>query len=173
MTFRLLFLLLFVSSCAPNEPLDQRFMAECDCYVYQKEIMKLPRGGYTIELINKSIASECVLNQLRNTSIVQFKDSLGIESIVLKTKSPEKFINSLQKWAIKYGSKNTRIKHMIVRSKSLQLILGKLYDNPRDSLFHNTFRPYKVIHMKRTHSDWIEDHTNINSYWPWKNPKSW
>ncbi len=173
MTFRLLFLLLFVSSCAPNEPLDQRFMAECDCYVYQKEIMKLPRGRYTIELINKSIASECVLNQLRNTSIVQFKDSLGIESIVLKTKSPEKFINSLQKWAIKYGSKTTRITHMIVRSKSLKLILGKLYNNSKDSLFHNTFRPYKVIHMKRTYSDWIEDHVKINSYWPWKNPKSW
>ena len=143
-------------------------MNECDCIVYQNEIIKQRRTGYTIEYINPSKASGCVKNQLSHTSIIDFEDSLGVESVVVVSKTPEKYIRSVKGWALIYGTKNTRLSHVNEQKQRIQLILSKKYVKPSDTIFHNSYRPYRKIQLKKEKSLWSEESSKINPYWPWQ-----
>lgn len=143
-------------------------MNECDCIVYQDEIIKQRRKGYTIAHIDPSKASGCVKNQLSHTSIIDFEDSLGVESVVVVSKTPEKYIRSVKGWALIYGTKNTRLSHVNEQKQRIQLILSKKYVKPSDTIFHNSYRPYKEILLKKEKSLWSEESSKINPYWPWQ-----
>ncbi|MEY3050167.1 MAG: hypothetical protein RL365_2205 [Bacteroidota bacterium] len=171
MYFRLLILALLFGSCQEEIAYHEQFMDESDCYVYQNEIIKQQRKGYTIEHINTTEASDCVKKQLGQTHIIHFQDSLGLESVVMVTKTPEKYIQEVKEWALIYGSKNLRLTHMNENKNNIKLILSKLYLKSSDTLFDNRFRPFKEITMKNEHSIWVEESSNINPYWPWNNPR--
>ncbi|MFZ9296632.1 MAG: hypothetical protein ACO259_10565 [Bacteroidia bacterium] len=143
MYFRLLVLALLLGACQEEIAFHEQFMDESDCYVYQNEIIKQQRKGYTIEYINTTEASGCVKKQLGQTHIIHFNDSLGLESVVMVTKTPEKYIRSVKEWALIYGSKNLRLTHMNEQKNSIELRLSKVYIKPSDTLFHNTYRLYK------------------------------
>jgi hypothetical protein len=168
MIYRLCVLSLLLFSCGQQTELSERFMNECDCIVYQDEIIKQHRKGYTIEYINPSKASGCVKNQLSHTYIIDFEDSLGVESVVVVCKTPEKYIQSIKGWALTYGSKNTRLSHVNEQKQRIQLILSKKYVKPSDTIFHNSYRPYKEILLKKEKSLWSEESSKINPYWPWQ-----
>ena len=170
MYFRVLILALLLASCQEKIAYHEQFMDECDCYVYQNEIIKQHRKGYTIEYINPTEASGCVKKQLSQTYIIHFKDSLRLESVVVFSKTPEKYIQSLKEWALTYGSKNMRLSHMKEQKNSIELILSKKYIKPSDTIFHNSYRPYKEILLKKEKSIWKEETSNINPYWPWNTP---
>ena len=170
MYFRLLILALLLGACQEEITYHEQFMDECDCYVYQNEIIKQQRKGYTIEYINPTEASGCVKKQLAQTHIIHFKDSLGLESVVMVSKTPEKYIRALKEWALIYGSKNIRLTHMNEEKNSIKLNLSKKYVKRSYTLFHNSYRPYKEIQMKKENSIWVEESSNINPYWPWNNP---
>ena len=170
MYFRLLILALLLGACQEEITYHEQFMDECDCYVYQNEIIKQHRKGYTIEYINPTEASGCVKKQLSQTYIIHFKDSLRLESVVVFSKTPEKYIQSLKEWALTYGSKNMRLSHMKEQKNSIELILSKKYIKPSDTIFHNSYRPYKEILLKKEKSIWKEETSNINPYWPWNTP---
>ena len=168
MIYRLFVLSLLLYSCSQQTEFSERFMNECDCVVYQDEIIKQHRRGYTIAHIDPSKASGCVKNQLSHTYIIDFEDSLGVESVVVVCKTPEKYIQSIKGWALTYGSKNTRLSHVNEQKHSTQLMLSKKYIKPSDTLFHNSYRPYKEIQMKKKNSIWVEESSKINPYWPWQ-----
>lgn len=168
MIYRLCVLSLLLFSCGQQTILSDRFMNECDCIVYQNEIIKQRRTGYTIACIDPSKASGCVKNQLSHTSIIDFEDSLGVESVVVFSKTPEKYIQSMKEWALTYGSKNIRLSHMKEQKNSIELILSKKYIKPADTIFHNSYRPYKEILLKKEKSLWSEESSKINPYWPWQ-----
>ena len=170
MYFRLLILALLLGACQEEITYHEQFMDESDCYVYQNEIIKQHRKGYTIEYINPTEASGCVKKQLSQTYIIHFKDSLRLESVVVFSKTPEKYIQSLKEWALTYGSKNMRLSHMKEQKNSIELILSKKYIKPSDTIFHNSYRPYKEILLKKEKSIWKEETSNINPYWPWNTP---
>jgi hypothetical protein len=170
MYFRVLILALLLGSCQEKIAYHEQFMDESDCYVYQNEIIKQHRKGYTIEYINPTEASGCVKKQLSQTYIIHFSDSLGLESVVMVTKTPEKYIRAVKEWALTYGSKSIRVTHMNEEKNSIELVLSKKYLKPTDSLFHSSFRPYKEIQLKKEKSIWKEETSNINPYWPWNNP---
>jgi hypothetical protein len=170
MYFRVLILALLLASCQEKIAYHEQFMDESDCYVYQNEIIKQHRKGYTIEYINPTEASGCVKKQLSQTYIIHFKDSLRLESVVVFSKTPEKYIQSLKEWALTYGSKNMRLSHMKEQKNSIELILSKKYIKPSDTIFHNSYRPYKEILLKKEKSIWKEETSNINPYWPWNTP---
>ncbi len=168
MIYRLCVLSLLLFSCGQQTELSDRFMNECDCIVYQDEIIKQRRKGYTIAHIDPSKASGCVKNQLSHTSIIDFEDSLGVESVVVVSKTPEKYIRSVKGWALIYGTKNTRLSHVNEQKQRIQLILSKKYVKPSDTIFHNSYRPYKEILLKKEKSLWSEESSKINPYWPWQ-----
>ena len=168
MIYRLCVLSLLLFSCGQQTELSDRFMNECDCIVYQDEIIKQRRTGYTIAHIDPSKASGCVKNQLSHTSIIDFEDSLGVESVVVVSKTPEKYIRSVKGWALIYGTKNTRLSHVNEQKQRIQLILSKKYVKPSDTIFHNSYRPYKEILLKKEKSLWSEESSKINPYWPWQ-----
>jgi len=170
MYFRLLILALLLGACQEEITYHEQFMDECDCYVYQNEIIKQHRKGYTIEYINPTEASGCVKKQLAQTHIIHFKDSLGLESVVMVTKTPEKYIHVVKEWALIYGSKNIRLTHVNEQKNTIELRLSKVYIKPSDTLFHNTYRLYKRIHLKKEESIWKEESSIINPYWPWNTP---
>lgn len=170
MYFRVLILALLLGACQEEIAYHEQFMAESDCYVYQNEIIKQHRKGYTIEFINPSEASGCVKKQLAQTCIIHFSDSLGLESVVMVTKTPEKYIRAVKEWALTYGSKNIRLTHMNEEKNSIELVLSKKYLKPTDTIFHNSNRLYKEILLKKEKSIWKEESSNINPYWPWNNP---
>ncbi len=170
MYFRLLILALLLGACQEEIAYHEQFMDECDCYVYQNEIIKQHRKGYTIEYINPTEASGCVKKQLAQTHIIHFKDSLGLESVVMVTKTPEKYIHVVKEWALIYGSKNIRLTHVNEQKYTIELRLSKVYIKPSDTLFHNTYRLYKRIHLKKEESIWKEESSIINPYWPWNTP---
>jgi hypothetical protein len=170
MYFRLLILALLLGACQEEITYHEQFMDECDCYVYQNEIIKQHRKGYTIEYINPTEASGCVKKQLAQTHIIHFKDSLGLESVVMVTKTPEKYIHVVKEWALIYGSKNIRLTHVNEQKYTIELRLSKVYIKPSDTLFHNTYRLYKRIHLKKEESIWKEESSIINPYWPWNTP---
>jgi hypothetical protein len=171
MYFRLLILALLLGACQEEITYHEQFMDECDCYVYQNEIIKQHRKGYTIEYINPTEAGGCVKKQLAQTHIIHFKDSLGLESVVMVTKTPEKYIHVVKEWALIYGSKNIRLTHINEEKNSIELRLSKVYIKPSDTLFHNTYRLYKRIHLKKEELIWKEESSIINPYWPWNNPR--
>jgi hypothetical protein len=76
----------------------------------------------------------------------------------------------LKEWALTYGSKNMRLSHMKEQKNSIELILSKKYIKPSDTIFHNSYRPYKEILLKKEKSIWKEETSNINPYWPWNTP---
>ena len=168
MIYRLCVLSLLLFSCGQQTELSERFMNECDCIVYQDEIIKQRRTGYTIADIDPSKASGCVKNQLSHTSIIDFEDSLGVESVVVVSKTPEKYIRSVKGWALIYGTKNTRLSHVNEQKQRIQLILSKKYVKPSDTIFHNSYRPYRKIQLKKEKSLWSEESSKINPYWPWQ-----
>ncbi len=168
MIYRLCVLSLLLFSCGQQTELSDRFMNECDCIVYQNEIIKQRRTGYTIAHIDPSKASGCVKNQLSHTSIIDFEDSLGVESVVVVSKTPEKYIRSVKGWALIYGTKNTRLSHVNEQKQRIQLILSKKYVKPSDTIFHNSYRPYRKIQLKKEKSLWSEESSKINPYWPWQ-----
>ena len=122
MIYRLCVLSLLLFSCGQQTELSDRFMNECDCIVYQNEIIKQRRTGYTIAHIDPSKASGCVKNQLSHTSIIDFEDSLGVESVVVVSKTPEKYIRSVKGWALIYGTKNTRLSHVNEQKQRIQFV---------------------------------------------------
>ena len=168
MTYRLFVLCFLLFSCNRPVELSDRFMNECDCVVYEDDIIKHPRKGYVISRIDPNKASGCVKTQLSKTSIIDFKDSLGLESVVVVSKTPETYIRSIKDWALTYGSKNIRLSHMKKQKNSIQLMLSKKYINPSDTLFHNSYRPYKKILLKKEKSRWTEESSEINPFWPWQ-----
>lgn len=168
MIYRLFVLSLLLYSCSQQTELSERFMNECDCIVYQDEIIKQHRKGYTIEYINSTEASGCVKKQLAQTHIIHFRDSFGLESVVMVTKTPEKYIRAVKEWALIYGSKNVRLTHTKEEKNKIELNLSKKYVKRSDTLFHNSYRPYKEIQMKKEHSIWVEESSKINPYWPWQ-----
>lgn len=170
MYFRLLVLALLLGACQEEIAFHEQFMDESDCYVYQNEIIKQQRKGYTIEYINTTEASGCVKKQLGQTHIIHFNDSLGLQSVVMVTKTPEKYIRAVKEWALIYGSKNLRLTHMNENKNRIKLMLSKLYSKRSDTLFHNTYRPFKEIQMKKENSIWVEESSRINRYWPWNTP---
>ena len=56
------------------------------------------------------------------------------------------------------------------QKNSIELILSKKYIKPSDTIFHNSYRPYKEILLKKEKSIWKEETSNINPYWPWNTP---
>jgi hypothetical protein len=170
MYFRLLVVALLLGACQEEIAYHEQFMDESDCYVYQNEVVKQHRKGYTIEYINPSEASGCVKNQLAQTYIIHFRDSIRLESVVLSSKTPEKYIQSIKEWALTYGSKNIRLTHVNEQKNTIELRLSKVYIKPSDTLFHNTYRLYKQIHLKKEESIWKEESSTINPYWPWNTP---
>lgn len=173
MLFRLLVLFILVGSCQPTPQRDERFMEECDCYVYADEVIKQHRKGYTIEFINKATASGCVRKQLKHTSIIKFLDSLGLESVVVQSKHPENLIHQVKVWSSKFNTERMRLTHVIDRGTTAQVTLSTKYINPKDSIFNNSYRPIIKIHMQKQKSQWVEVKRTKNEYWPWQNPTSW
>jgi len=170
MYFRLLILSLLLVACEEKIAYHEKFMDDSDCFVYQNEIIKQQRKGYTIEYINPTEASGCVKKQLAQTYIIHFKDSLGLESVVMVTKTPEKYIRAVKEWALTYGSKNIRLTHVSEQKNTIELILSKKYVQPTDNIFHNSYRSYKEILLKKEKSIWKEESIKLNPYWPWKTP---
>ena len=138
MIYRLCVLSLLLFSCGQQTELSDRFMNECDCIVYQNEIIKQRRTGYTIAHIDPSKASGCVKNQLSHTSIIDFEDSLGVESVVVVSKTPEKYIRSVKGWALIYGTKNTRLSHVNEQKQRIQFVFlrGRLRNRPNEKLLN-------------------------------------
>ena len=148
-------------------------MEECDCYVSTNEITKQHRKGYSIEFINKAKSSGCARKQLKYTSIVKFMDSLGLESVVIKSKHPEHLIRQVKKWSITFHTETMCLTHVVDHGKKVQLTLGKKYENIIDSTFNNTYRPIYKIQMQEQKRQWVEVKRIKNEYWPWQNPTSW
>lgn len=148
-------------------------MEESTCFVYQNEIKKEYRKGYSIEFINPNEASGCVKNQLAHTSLIHLVDSIGRNTIVVQAKHPEKFIAVLKELNKKWHTIETHITHFYPHKNQLSIIVGKRYDNKNDSIFHNTFQPFQRIQFEKVQNEWKEKSREINDAWPWQYNLTW
>ena len=148
-------------------------MEESTCFVYQNEIKKEYRKGYSIEFINPNEASGCVKNQLAHTSLIHLVDSIGRNTIVVQAKHPEKFIAVLKELNKKWHTIETHITHFYPHKNQLSIIVGKRYDNKNDSIFHNTFQPFQRIQFEKVQNEWKEKSREINDAWPWQYKLNW
>ena len=148
-------------------------MEECNCFVYQNEIKKEYRKGYSIEFINPNEASSCVKNQLAYTSLIHLMDSIGHNAIVVEAKNPEKFIAILKELNKKWHTIDARITHFYPNKNQLSFIVGKRYVNANDTIFDNTFQPYQRIQLEKVQNEWREKSREINDAWPWQYNLTW
>jgi len=150
-------------------------MNECDCFVYEDDIVKQHKKGYTIERVNMEAtsASSCVRKQLKNTSIIYFSDTTGTKQLVIESKNPDKLIHEVKKLSLTYGHSPYRLTHVYeIHKNELKVIVGKQYHNKHDTVFNGSYMPFKEINIKKIKAEWIEESIEINPTWPWKTPSN-
>ncbi len=148
-------------------------MNECDCFVYEDEIIKEKKIGYTIERINYHTASSCVRQQLKYTSIIYFTDSIGPEKVVIESKTPDKLISHVKQFSLIYGRPLYRLLHVKeLNSTQLKLTIGKQYNNEHDTIFNGRHMPFKEVILTQNKTIWVKESTVVNESWPWKTPST-
>ena len=173
MIYRVILLAFLFYSCNRHVELSDRFMNECDCFVYEDDIIKQHKKGYTIERINLQAASSCVRKQLKHTCIIYFTDSIGSKQLVIESKKPDKLIRQTKQLSLHYGHSPYRLTHVYeIRNNELKLIVGKQYHNNQDTVFNGSYMPFKEVILKRKKTEWIEESIEINPSWPWKTPSN-
>jgi hypothetical protein len=158
----ILALTILFSSCYPEEPeRNENFMAISDCVVYKDEVKSEPITHGKIEYIDTTIASGCVIRQLKNVYLLYY-DTICVTTY---NRNPRNNFKQIERFIKLYHSDTTQLSKFSSLNDEIRISVDRLCTDLKDTNDYGKYFEWKDITFILKDNIWRKKDQAIITVW--------